>query len=62
MSNPTFIINDLMNHTSRSGEYMHELLPAEAFNAICKRISGNDKYDVCYIKSEYWQADTVGIR
>lgn len=50
MSNPTFIINDLMNQSSRTGEYMHDSLSDEILKDICKRITGSDIYDIQYVK------------
>jgi len=52
MNKPKFFINDLMNQSSRTGKYMHDSLSDDILKDICKRITGDDEYDVQYDKKQ----------
>lgn len=51
MNKPKFFINDLMNQSSRTGKYMHDSLSDDILKNICKRITGDDEYNVQYDKN-----------
>lgn len=52
MNKPKFFINDLMNQSSRTGKYMHDSLSDDILKDICKKITGDDEYDVQYDKKQ----------
>lgn len=41
-----------MNQSSRTGKYMHDSLSDDILKDICKRITGDDEYDVQYDKKQ----------
>lgn len=44
MNKPKFIINNIMNQTTRTNEYMHVFLTDEILKDICHRITGQNDY------------------
>lgn len=52
MNKPKFFINDIMNQSSRTGKYMHDSLSDDILKDICKRITGDDEYNVQYDKKQ----------